>query len=341
MSTKVHVDSSTPGKCIISITAAGLWHEKLLEASSPASSSSSSPDSVLPLTPPLTPPKRRRGRRPNPRKRKVSQTLDQDASSTSGSAAKTPETAPETPLTPPDTPPLTTSNRRSRRRSSSPSTPTRPPSTRTRTPPRAFDEPESPLLVPETNADETVSPEELALRKREAEILFPKYMARYNDQRIRRGFKPVETLPSSNYQTEWGHEWTLCRVFMTPREKEKVIHYFQHDCLWPAERKKRREEEEGPRKRARKSRSWVVHEITNRHWHIDLWACVFASRNLSMDFIQLSFMQCRPCGHCGLSLFGMYAQSRLVLRLFKKLEVSNRPWGKLQQEHFEHVLAIE
>jgi hypothetical protein len=66
----------------------------------------------------------------------------------------------------------------------------------------------------------------------------------------------VETLPSSNYQMEWGHEWTLCRVFMTPREKEKVIDYFKGDCLWPAERKKRRrEEEEGSRKRVRKSRS--------------------------------------------------------------------------------------
>lgn len=93
--------------------------------------------------------------------------------------------------------------------------------------------------VAETRRD-YVSPQEKELRVAEVNILFPKYMERYQSRRTRSncprrqsGDKKVSYLPSEEYAVPWEHRVYRCAPSMDKKELTKTCQYFKQDCRNP------------------------------------------------------------------------------------------------------------
>ena len=91
-----------------------------------------------------------------------------------------------------------------------------------------------------------ITPEEEALRCAEAEILFPKYAAKYNARKRgkngaqggSRGYDP-RYLPDSEYRGQQT-PIILCASDLKDTQRAKIQQYFKNDCQFPGERKSKK-----------------------------------------------------------------------------------------------------
>jgi hypothetical protein len=88
---------------------------------------------------------------------------------------------------------------------------------------------------------QTLTEEERNLRIDEANILFPKYMAKHNAKRAkqaeskRQSSNPLLFLPNSEYHTLWDPDINRCQPNLSIKEREKTVSYFKADCRNPGE----------------------------------------------------------------------------------------------------------